>query len=148
MNPEIVPDPPRILFVEDDDDVCIMLKIFFTGHGYQVNIAQLAYTAIEQIKVNHYDVIYLDQKLPDRNGIEVLVEAVKNNLINGRSVFLLKTTFWDFNTEQYNIMKNLPNNLKVEFDDSALDIEVLWARVNSLVKTLQRSPHEPRPSTT
>jgi CheY-like chemotaxis protein len=61
----------RILIVEDDFDISNMLKIYFGGLGYDVEIAGRGYTALEKTRQNLPHLIVLDIMLPDIDGYEV-----------------------------------------------------------------------------
>jgi len=64
----------RILVVEDDFDISSMLRIFFTGQGYQVEVAARGNDALEQCRRKLPDLIVLDIMLPDMNGYDVCTE--------------------------------------------------------------------------
>jgi diguanylate cyclase (GGDEF)-like protein len=64
----------RILVVEDDFDISNMLRIFFTGQGYQVDVAPRGSDALAQCRKNLPDLIVLDIMLPDMNGYDVCKE--------------------------------------------------------------------------
>jgi diguanylate cyclase (GGDEF)-like protein len=64
----------RILVVEDDFDISNMLRIFFTGQGYQVEVAARGNDALEQCRKKLPDLIVLDIMLPDMNGYDVCTE--------------------------------------------------------------------------
>ena len=61
----------RILVVEDDFDISNMLRIFFTGQGYHVEVAARGNDALELCRKKLPDLIVLDIMLPDMNGYEV-----------------------------------------------------------------------------
>ena len=61
----------RLLVVEDDFDIANMLHIYFTGQGYQVDIAPRGSEALEKTRQNLPHLIILDIMLPDVDGFEV-----------------------------------------------------------------------------
>jgi diguanylate cyclase (GGDEF)-like protein len=62
---------PRLLIVEDDFDIANMLKIFFTGHNYEVELAPRGSDALDKTRQNLPHLIVLDIMLPDIDGFEV-----------------------------------------------------------------------------
>lgn len=61
----------RLLIVEDDVDIANMLRIFFTGQNYEVDIAYRGGVALEKTRQNLPNLIVLDIMLPDIDGFEV-----------------------------------------------------------------------------
>jgi diguanylate cyclase (GGDEF)-like protein len=61
----------RLLVVEDDGDISNMLKIYFTGLGYDVEVAPRGYDALEKTRQALPHLIVLDIMLPDIDGYEV-----------------------------------------------------------------------------
>lgn len=67
-----------ILVIEDDLSLVQLLSEFFSSKGYHVDIAQKGAEAIDKLNGHVYDLLLIDLKLPDMNGIE-LVKWVKDN---------------------------------------------------------------------
>lgn len=61
----------RLLVVEDDGDIANMLKIYFSGLDYDVDIAPRGYVALEKTRQVLPHLIVLDIMLPDIDGYEV-----------------------------------------------------------------------------
>lgn len=64
----------RILVVEDDYDISNMLRIYFTGQGYDVQVAPRGGDALLMTRKQLPQLIVLDIMLPDMNGFEVCRE--------------------------------------------------------------------------
>jgi DNA-binding response OmpR family regulator len=64
----------RILVVEDDSDIGNMLRIYFTGQGYDVDLATTGSDALSSTHSNMPDLIVLDILLPDMDGYSVCQE--------------------------------------------------------------------------
>ncbi len=67
-----------ILIVEDDKSLVKLFSEFITQKGYHVDIALTGTEALNKLSGHSYDLLLIDLKLPDMNGIE-LVKWVKNN---------------------------------------------------------------------
>jgi DNA-binding response OmpR family regulator len=61
----------RLLIVEDDNDISTMLRIYFTGLGFEVDTALRGSIALEKTRQNMPHLIVLDIMLPDIDGFEV-----------------------------------------------------------------------------
>jgi len=64
----------RILVVEDDFDISNMLRIYFTGQGYEVQVAPRGGDALAMTRKQLPELIMLDIMLPDMNGYDVCRE--------------------------------------------------------------------------
>jgi PleD family two-component response regulator len=61
----------RLMVVEDDTDIANMLRIYFTGQGYDVDIASRGRDALDKTRQVMPHLIVLDIMLPDIDGYEV-----------------------------------------------------------------------------
>ncbi|MCI0709818.1 MAG: response regulator [Chloroflexi bacterium] len=64
----------RILVVEDDFDISNMLRIYFSGQGYDVEVAARGGDALKMTREALPQLIVLDIMLPDMNGYDVCRE--------------------------------------------------------------------------
>jgi diguanylate cyclase (GGDEF)-like protein len=62
---------PRLLVVEDDVDIANMLKIYFTGLHFDVDVANRGMDALDKVKHVLPHLMVLDIMLPDIDGYEV-----------------------------------------------------------------------------
>ena len=63
-----------ILIIDDDKIVCNSLKRLLNSKEYSVNSAYSAAQALDLIETDPPDLVVLDYKLPDKNGLQVLRE--------------------------------------------------------------------------
>lgn len=61
----------RLLIVEDDLDISNMLRIYFSGHNYEVDTALRGSDALNKTRLSLPNLIVLDIMLPDIDGFEV-----------------------------------------------------------------------------
>ena len=66
---------PRMLIVDDEPKICECLSTFFTAKGFTVKRALTGQEAIRRVKYDQPDVVLVDIRLPDMEGIEVLKRA-------------------------------------------------------------------------
>jgi DNA-binding NtrC family response regulator len=64
--------PPRILVVDDDENITATLQAILKNEGYAVDVAANGTEAIKKSKNAVYNVALIDIKLPDMEGIELL----------------------------------------------------------------------------
>jgi len=67
-----------ILIVEDDETLCQILRdLLELKTEYHVNMARTGQEALYEAKERFFDVVLLDLKLPDMDGLELLRELKK-----------------------------------------------------------------------
>ncbi|MCW3123595.1 MAG: sigma-54-dependent Fis family transcriptional regulator [Flavipsychrobacter sp.] len=62
----------KILVVDDDNDMCLLLTRFLTRNGYVVASANSGQTAIDWMKKNKPDLVLCDFRLDDMTGVDLL----------------------------------------------------------------------------
>ena len=87
---------PRILWIDDEIDLLRAHIIFLQEKKYDVETANNGLDAVEMVKNNFYDVIFLDENMPGMTGLETLSE-IKTSSPNVPVVMITKS-------EEENIM--------------------------------------------
>jgi CheY-like chemotaxis protein len=64
----------KILWTDDEIDLLRAHVIFLREKGYEVETAGNGFDAIELVKSNYYDIIFLDENMPGLSGLETLSE--------------------------------------------------------------------------
>ena len=64
----------RILVVDDELVICNLIADVLKDKGYSVSYTQSAREGLEAITKSNFDVIIIDLKMPDMDGIELLRE--------------------------------------------------------------------------
>lgn len=67
--------PPRVLAVDDEEVVCESIRRVLTGEGYEVRTTSSPKEGVELLKRERFDLLLLDIKMPEMDGIEVLRRA-------------------------------------------------------------------------
>jgi DNA-binding NtrC family response regulator len=67
----------RILFVDDDRDILAMVEQYLTIKGYDVTTVDNGIEAVGIVKEKQIDIVFTDYKMPEFNGLELLVAIKK-----------------------------------------------------------------------
>jgi DNA-binding response OmpR family regulator len=78
----------RILLVEDDDDVRLLLTLALKQAGYQVTATANADLALQALRTGRHDLILTDYCLPRKDGLQFLAEASSAGVICGAPVIV------------------------------------------------------------
>ncbi len=62
--------PARVLLVDDNRTLCKTMSYILERKGYEVQIAGDGDAAIERVREQAFDLILMDIKMPDLNGVE------------------------------------------------------------------------------
>jgi CheY-like chemotaxis protein len=68
---------PRILLLEDDVDVRVLMEHVLIGDRHQVDPVGTVAAAQTLLMRNHYDLVLADGVLPDGTGMELAHEAMR-----------------------------------------------------------------------
>ena len=85
----------RILVIDDDFDICHLLKKFLQKNGYETEYALNGQEGIQLLKKESFNLILCDYKLPDSNGIEILQ---KIKILNPLAAVIIITGYSDVKT--------------------------------------------------
>jgi DNA-binding NtrC family response regulator len=69
----------KILIVDDEEDLCLLMKIYFTRKQYEVSIANTLQEGLSKLESLHPDVLFLDNNLPDGLGWEHAPEILEKH---------------------------------------------------------------------
>lgn len=85
----------KILIIDDDLDMCVLLNRFLSRNDYQITEAHSGLDGIEKYKHGKFDIVICDYKLGDKTGHEVLKEIHSHN---ADAVVLIITGYSDIET--------------------------------------------------
>ncbi len=122
----------RLLIVEDDIDIGNMLKIYFGGMDFDVDVAVRGSEALEKTKHALPHLIVLDIMLPDIDGYEVC-RALRTNMRTSHIPVIFLT--------QKDERSDKLQGLELGADDyitKPFDIEELKLRVQGAIKRAER----------
>ena len=62
----------RILITEDDEDLAFVIREALARQGYEAEVAPTAEALLDKLKAGSYDLILLDVRLPDMDGLDAI----------------------------------------------------------------------------
>jgi DNA-binding NtrC family response regulator len=65
-------DPARILVVDDEEAICFAFQRYFEPRGFRVSVAPTGAAGLAEYARQPAEVVFLDVRLPDGDGLEVL----------------------------------------------------------------------------
>lgn len=75
-----MPEKTKILVVDDEDALRMLLKEELTLHGFDVSEAGDGEAAMDLLSQNYFDLVILDIRMPGMDGIEVLKNIQEKKL--------------------------------------------------------------------
>ena len=110
-----------LLIIDDDKDICRELGELFAQDNLKIFCALDGARANEIIAKNHVDVVLLDLKLPDINGLD-LISVIKN--VNRDAEIIVITGYGSLDTATRAMKENVYDYVTKPFDPARLEITV------------------------
>lgn len=70
---------PRILLVDDDPQVRMMLRMLLEDSGYEVEEAGNGLSALKAFSDRHADLIIIDLIMPEKEGLDTIMELKEDS---------------------------------------------------------------------
>jgi CheY-like chemotaxis protein len=119
----------RVLIIDDEPAIRFMLKTALSREGCIVEECADPLKAEETISLKHYDVIFMDIRMPGMNGIEVYKKIVTRRPELGKRVVIITGDIHDKDIKAY-IHENGVSWLMKPFD-----LLTLKQKVKDIIKT-------------
>lgn len=75
----------KILIADDDAKHVDTVKKFLIKNGHTVDVAFNGRMAVDSVKANSYDIVFVDHNMPELTGLEVIT-TIKKNGFTGKVV--------------------------------------------------------------
>jgi DNA-binding NtrC family response regulator len=66
----------KILVVDDEENICLLYEQELSEEGYEVKSTNNGKECLKALEEEHFDMVILDIKMPDMDGIETLGKIV------------------------------------------------------------------------
>ena len=139
----------RILIVDDDYYVRTLLQGLFSERPVDVKVAENAATARECLEQEDFNLIIMDQRLPDGNGLDLLRERRQ---LQPQQLAILITGYADVQDALRAVREGLFDYLTKPFDnleelesvvEKALELDHAYREINRLRQTLDNQSSQP-----
>jgi two-component system, OmpR family, response regulator ChvI len=135
-NSQIRNSSPRIMVVDDEDDVILELRVVLEDNGFKVDSFNDPLLALENFKADLYDLLILDIKMPKMNGFELYkqIKKVDNKV---KTMFLTALT----ELQEYEEFRKevSPKLGERYFVPKPIENEDLIKRVNKILSQIENS---------
>ena len=84
----------RILIVDDDKDLQQTLSAILASEGYEIFAAENGKQAIQEVQSRFPNIVLLDMRLPDMDGMKIL-EKIKKTIPEFDSPIIILTAYGD-----------------------------------------------------
>lgn len=84
-----------VLLIEDDLTFCRILEGFLKKHGHKVEVCNKGKEGLKSFQERTFDIVLLDYRLPDANGMDILLEMKQ---MNPAVPVVIMTSFSDIRT--------------------------------------------------
>lgn len=104
----------KVLIIDDEIDLCILLKNYLTRHHFQVETSHQLADGLKQALSFSPDIIFLDNNLPDSQGwtkAEWLLNALPKT-----DIYLISA---------YKTSPSLPKNPRLKIIEKPLSLKVI-----------------------
>ena len=122
----------RILVVDDDENICRLLKMYLANEGFQIFVAYDGAKALEYVEKEKIDLIILDVMMPVMDGWDVCravrkVSAVPIIMLTARDMLEDKLTGFEAGADDYMVKpfetKELVARVKARLREKAEEAE-------------------------
>jgi len=149
MTKKIIPKSQNILIVDDDKYMRVLLEGVFRDSPAETCIAENAAEARRLFAGNDFNLIIMDQRLPDGNGLDLLKEMRAER---SQQVAILITGHADVRDAVRAVREGLFDYLTKPFDEleeleavveKALELDAAYREINSLKQSLKAEGNMP-----
>jgi two-component system response regulator ChvI len=135
-NNQIRNSTPRIMVVDDEDDIILELKVVLEENGFKIDSFNDPLLALENFKPNLYDLLILDIKMPKMNGFE-LYKQIKKIDNKVKTMFLTALTeLQEYETFRKEVFPKLGERY---FVPKPIENEDLLKRVNKILSQIKNN---------
>jgi CheY-like chemotaxis protein len=103
--------PKRILVVDDDPDVRLIVTLILDAAGYEVDTAEDAYDALLKLYETNPDVMLLDLMMPETDGFDVVHAVRVDPETRGLPIVIMSAKLGLVNLRHHDVQGYVPKPL-------------------------------------
>ena len=84
-----IPAPPRVLIVEDEDNIALALSTVLGREGWELTRIEDGAAALEEIRARQPDLVILDVMLPSVSGYEICQQIRLDPALAGTRILMM-----------------------------------------------------------
>lgn len=129
---DVADRPPRVLIVDDEEDILSLLAYNFQRGGFEVELAREGLEALEKAARSQPDVIILDIMMPGMDGLEVCRRLRRDAKLRTIPIVMLTAR-----TEEEDYLKGLDVGADL-YIGKPVSVPVLLSQTRALLRGLRR----------
>jgi CheY-like chemotaxis protein len=106
-----MPENQKILVIDDEEDIRSMMRSMLERNGYTVTEAEDGIKALEKVKADPFDHVFVDLRMPNLDG-QSFVNQVRDSGFKGK-IYII-TAHIDYKTEEENVINNKVDGLALK----------------------------------
>lgn len=141
------PNPARILVVDDEEVILMILRTALSQNGHQVDTANDPSHALKLLKTQNYDLLVTDKNMPGMDGVEL---AYKARAMRPQIGIVLITGYASQQSAQALLRLGIDNYVTKPFriDDVVKTLESVLLQHQQQIAALAPSQTKPAPNST
>jgi DNA-binding response OmpR family regulator len=117
--------PKKILVVDDDPDIGLMLKTLLEFYGYSVTATERAEKTEDILRADQYNLLIMDMLLSGINGVDICGRLKKDELLSHIPVLMISA--------HSNARELCLNGGASDFISKPFDIQEILSKIKHLV---------------
>lgn len=119
----------RILILDDNLTICLMLKSWLSKKGYQIDTSTSAKEAVKLVEKEAYDLILSDIRMPEMDGFDFLswIQKYDSNIL-----VIMMTSYSDIETAIESIKMGA-----ADYISKPIDPDVLYTKIDNAFKDFE-----------
>lgn len=127
----------RILVVDDRPNLLALLRMILEDEHYQVSVLQQGRGAVERMREDPPDLVILDLKLADADGMDILETMRANNVTADIPVIVYTAAVIEAETVSNLVSGNPARYSNVSVLQKPFDLDTLLERVQQVLGTAE-----------